>query len=200
MSEALMINSEMADSLFLEIATLPADLDKHEFLNQIVQIIHNRLDLYFVGLYLVDFINRVVVLDSGSGAIGRKLVSLGHKAPVVKDRRSGWQAGTAIGLGEIRLTNWSKGETIGYALPPQSQVDFALTPQSRDEIAAGYSPILPLTRCELFLPLRVQEQVMGVLELHKSKESGFSEQDIKALQLLVDRIVVYVSRFFANLI
>jgi len=187
-----MINSENADFTFREIASIPPSLDKQEFFDLVVQKICDNLNLYFAGLYLVDSAKGLAVFVAGSGEFGPKLLSMEHRVSISRDKSYGWQAGATIGLGEIRLTNWKTGEIAGYSLPAKNQTEFVPVLQSQDKIAPFCSSMLPLTECELFLPLGVQGEIIGVLEVHSAETPGFCLEDIKILQLLADRIAIYL--------
>ena len=54
------------------------------------------------------------------------------------------------------------------------------------------NPDLPLTRSELALPLKVQEKVIGVLDVQSNQESAFSEDDSSILQILADQVALAI--------
>jgi len=52
------------------------------------------------------------------------------------------------------------------------------------------NPMLPETRSEMALPLKVGERILGVLDVQSTQEAAFGEEDIKALQSLADQVAI----------
>ncbi len=48
------------------------------------------------------------------------------------------------------------------------------------------------TRAELAMPLRVEQRVLGVLDLQSDRPGAFSEQDVAVLQILADQIAIAI--------
>ena len=171
-----------------EISAISKHLEKNVFLSQSADAIAEYLSLYFVGLYLIDTKGEWAVFCAGNGEFGKRIKHLGHKIRIQVEREFGWQAGTAIGMKEIRLTRWLSGDILGYTLPVKGQVPFRPVLKSKDEIAPFCSPILPKSACELFLPMRTREEIIGVLEVHSEASSDFKVEAIEALQRIADFI------------
>jgi signal transduction histidine kinase/CheY-like chemotaxis protein/HAMP domain-containing protein len=55
-----------------------------------------------------------------------------------------------------------------------------------------YEARLPRTRSELALPLRIGEQVLGVLDLESERENSFQAPYVTVLQTLADQIVIAI--------
>jgi K+-sensing histidine kinase KdpD len=78
---------------------------------------------------------------------------------------------------------------VGYA---------AAAGQSRIALDVGQdavyfdNPDLPETRSEMALPLKIQNQVIGVLDVQSTEPSAFSEEDIAVLQILADQIALAI--------
>lgn len=56
----------------------------------------------------------------------------------------------------------------------------------------GSSGQLPLTRSQLILPLRVGNQVLGVLDLESKVVGAFRQDDVRVMQTLADQIAVAI--------
>jgi GAF domain-containing protein len=54
------------------------------------------------------------------------------------------------------------------------------------------NPVLPETRSEMALPLKVQNRVIGVLDVQSNQPSAFSEEDISILQILADQLALAI--------
>jgi GAF domain-containing protein/nitrogen-specific signal transduction histidine kinase len=53
-------------------------------------------------------------------------------------------------------------------------------------------PLLPETRSEMALPLKVGDQVIGVLDVQSDKKSAFDEDDVQILQTMADQLAVAI--------
>src|SRR5690606_34415715 len=60
------------------------------------------------------------------------------------------------------------------------------------------NPLLPYTRSQLVLPLLIGDKVLGVLDMHSSKENAFSAQEVDAYQNMANGIASAIenSRLF----
>lgn len=54
------------------------------------------------------------------------------------------------------------------------------------------NPDLPLTHSEMALPLKVQNQVIGVLDVQSNQPSAFSDEDVSTLQILADQVALAI--------
>ncbi len=54
------------------------------------------------------------------------------------------------------------------------------------------NPDLPNTRSEMGLPLKVRDQVIGVLDVQSTEEKAFSDEDIAILQTMADQIAIAI--------
>ena len=62
------------------------------------------------------------------------------------------------------------------------------------------NPLLPDTRSEAAVPLRVGERIVGVMDVQSSNLYAFEEEDVRTLQILADQLAVAVvnSELFAE--
>ena len=144
-------------------------LDIDQLLPQVVNLVRDRFDLYYVGLFLVDETGdwtddrpgRWAVLRAGTGEPGSEMLERRHKLEV---------GGTSM-IGRCVET----GE-------PDIQLDVGETAVRFD------NPLLPDTRSEMALPLRVRDQVIGAMTVQSAVESAFDEADIAVMQTMVDQV------------
>ncbi len=136
-------------------------LDPDELLNEAVNLIRERFDLYYVGAFLLDERGEYAVLRAGTGEAGRRMLAEGHRLAVGETSMIGWcvmhrKARIALDVGE---------EAVRFA-----------------------NPHLPLTRSELALPLISRGEVLGALTVQSTQERAFDEEDLLVLQGLADTL------------
>ncbi len=143
-------------------------LDPEELIQQVVDLVQTRFDLYYVGLFLVDQTgewagepDKWAVLRAGTGKAGRQMLDVGHKLEIGGESMIGWcvanrQARIALDIGEeaVRFDN----------------------------------PYLPATRSEMALPLIARGQVVGAMSVQSEAEAAFSDEDISVLNTMADQV------------
>lgn len=148
-----------------------SELDLDGLMGQTVNLIRDRFNLYYVGLFLIDEARERVVLRAGTGEAGRAMIARGHALSVDDQSMIGWsisnrQARIALDVGEeaVRFNN----------------------------------PYLPDTRSELALPLISRGEVLGALSAQSTLETAFSESDVAVLQIMADQVANAIAnaRFF----
>lgn len=136
-------------------------LESEELIWQMVRLICDRFDYYYVGLFLLDASGRWAVLQAGTGQAGREMLALKHKLEVGGNSMIGWC--TAHGRARIALD-------IG------------------DEAVRFDNPLLPETRSEIALPLISRGRVIGAITVQSTAPQAFSEEDFAVLQTMADQV------------
>ncbi len=136
-------------------------LNLDELLPQVVNLIRDEFDFYFVGIFLVDERQEWAILQAGTGTAGRQMIEQGHRLQVGGDSMIGWctanqQARIALDVGE---------EAVRFA-----------------------NPLLPITRSEMALPLLSRGRVIGAMTIQSAAPAAFSEEDITILQTMADQL------------
>ncbi|MFP4394157.1 MAG: GAF domain-containing protein [Anaerolineales bacterium] len=146
-------------------------LDLDELLSQTVDLIKNRFDLYYTGVFLVDESERWVVLRAGTGNAGRKMLEQGHKFEVG---------------GESMI-----GQCVAQGQPQ--------IPEAVEEAVRFVNPLLPETRAEIALPLKSRGEVLGAMTIQSSTVDHFSEVDLTILETMADQLATAIinARLFA---
>jgi GAF domain-containing protein len=155
-------------------ATSTRVLSMEELLPQVVELVRERFDLYYVGLFLKDRAGEYAILRAGTGEAGQAMLARGHRLAIGGDSM----------IGRCVLT----GE-------PDIQLDVG-------EAAVHFSnPDLPETRSELALPLLSGEEVIGAMTVQSEQEAFFAEEDVTVLQTVADQIANAVrnARLFQQL-
>jgi GAF domain-containing protein/ActR/RegA family two-component response regulator len=139
-------------------------LDERELLQRVVELIHERFQLYYVGLFLLDESGRWAVLRhavGGAPEAAALLLRQGHQLEVGGRSMVGW----AIAHRTARISADVAEETVRYA-----------------------NPLTPETRSEMALPLVVGPNVLGAISVQSTQRHAFSEADIAVLQTMADQI------------
>jgi GAF domain-containing protein len=136
-------------------------LEPAKLLSEVVDLIRDRFDFYYVGLFLLDEGGEYAVLRAGTGEAGREMLGMGHKLEVGGTSMIGWC--TAQGKARIALD-------VGK------------------EAVRFENPLLPETRSEMALPLISRGRVIGAMTIQSAKAAAFSEEDITTLQTMADQV------------
>lgn len=134
-----------------------------ELLTKVVNLISARFGFYHTGVFLLDETQKWAVLHSVSSRGGLRMLERGHRLRVGQQGIVGYVAAT--GRPRIAL---DVGEDAVHFM----NVD------------------LPDTRSELALPLKVQDAVMGILDVQSVEEAAFDEDDIEILQTLANQVAI----------
>jgi GAF domain-containing protein/HAMP domain-containing protein len=138
-------------------------LDPDELINRVVHLITEEFGYYYAAIFLIDPSNKWAELKDATGEAGRVLKESQHRR-------------------ELDGTN-----VIGRTI--QSRQAQIMTDTGDKAFHFDY-PLLPYTRSEISLPLYVSDRILGVLDVHSTKESAFSEQDIETLQNMANQVAI----------
>ncbi|GAB4532518.1 MAG: hypothetical protein Kow0063_13160 [Anaerolineae bacterium] len=136
-------------------------LDIDRLLNQTVELIASRFNLYYTGLFLIDETGKWAVLQAATGQAGQQLLAQGHRLKV----------------GGASMVGWCTAN---------SQARIAL--DVGDEAVRFDNPLLPDTRSEMALPLISRGRVIGALDVQSTEAAAFGEEDIEVLQTMADQL------------
>jgi GAF domain-containing protein/anti-sigma regulatory factor (Ser/Thr protein kinase) len=140
-------------------------LDPEELFRRTVDIICDEFGFYYAGVFLLDETGQYAVLHSGRGAAGAAMLAEGHKLAVGGNSMIG--ASVQNRQGRIALD-------VGT------------------EAVFFENPHLPKTRSEMALPLIVGDDVIGALTVQSTEAAAFHDEDIAALQTMVDQLAVAI--------
>jgi PAS domain S-box-containing protein len=144
-------------------------LDPQELTQQIVDLIRERFELYYVGLFLVEKIvtlqesGTFAILRAATGEAGKKMLAQKYKLKV--DNAS--MIGRCIEDGKAVI---SGGE----------------------ENPISVNSFLPEIRTELALPLISRGETIGALYIQTSQEIAFTEDDLTVFQLMTDQLATAI--------
>ncbi len=146
-----------------EIASLANRIQDPDILLQaVIDAIVERFGIYYAHAYTLDRKNNILLLKAGYGEPGKKMLERGHSIPL--DREQSLVA-TAARTGEM-----------------------VVVPDVRKEPNFMPNELLPHTRAEVAIPLKVGDEVVGVLDVQDDKPNAFSEADLSVFTTLAEQI------------
>ena len=140
-------------------------LDVDRLIQHVVELIRERFELYYVGLFLVDETGMWAVLRAGTGEAGKAMLARGHRI-AAGEGMIGWSVSHA----EARIAEEVDADTVRLATPE-----------------------LPDTRSEAALALRSRGRVLGALTVQSDHSGAFDEESIAVLQTLADQVAVAIA-------
>lgn len=138
-------------------------LDQEILFQRVVDLLQERLGLYYVGLFIVEGTGQFAILKAGTGEAGRQMVTNGHRLQVGGSSMIGWATSTRL---------------------PKIALDVG------EEAVRFNNPLLPDTHSELALPIFNREIAIGALTIQSSKENAFDADDIRILEGIADSLAI----------
>jgi GAF domain-containing protein len=147
------------------------DLDR--LLPAITKLISQQFGYYHVGIFLLDERNGRAVLRASNSAGGLHLIRQHHSLPLEENSLVGY----TISHGEPRIVK-----------------DLSLSHIPLDQ------SILPETRSESAIPLRLAGKVIGSIDIQSSQIDAFTQEDIDVLTTLADQAAIAIenARLFSE--
>jgi len=151
--------------------------DPQQLLSRVVDVISQQFGLYHAALFLVDPSGEWAELSAASSEGGRRMLARGHRLRVGVGVAGQGIVGHVAARGEARIALDTGADAVFFD-----------------------NPDLPDTRSEAALPLRVREEIIGVLDVQSVQKAAFDESSIATLQSVADQIAVAVknARLFAQ--
>jgi GAF domain-containing protein len=140
-------------------------LDPNALIVRAAELIQERFNLYYVGIFIADDHNQWAELRYATGEAGRQLLALKHRLEI------GGQSmvGTAIATGQARVVFDVGQEAVRFN-----------------------NPYLPDTHSEVALPLVVGTAAIGALDVQSTDYAAFSQADLTVLQTMADQLAVAI--------
>lgn len=136
--------------------------DVQAFLATTVRAISEYFDFYHAGIFLLDENKEWAVLRVASSEGGQQMLARGHRL-----RTGTGIVGFVAATGRARIALDVGGDTVWVK-----------------------NPDLPATRSEMALPLKVGNEVLGVLDVQSVEPGAFTDEDIKTLEVMADQLAV----------
>jgi GAF domain-containing protein len=145
--------------------TITGTRDLDALLEQIVTLITKRFDFYHAQVFLVDDAKEYAVLRESTGTAGQQLKERGHRLAV----------GSQSVIGQVTQQG-----------TPVIASDTDTDPVHRR------NELLPHTRSEMALPLRVSGRVIGALDIQSVNPNAFKETDVSVFQTMADQLAIAI--------
>ena len=146
-------------------ATNARNLD--ELLNNAAILILNRFGFYHTGIFLVDSQREFAILRASPTEAGREMLARSHRLRIGQVGIVGYVAAT----GNPRVVLDTTKDTTYFN-----------------------NPLLPNTRSEAAIPLKIGTRVIGALDVQSENPEAFSQEDIATLQIMADQLAMAIQR------
>jgi GAF domain-containing protein len=138
-------------------------LDINQLIGEVVGVIRDRFNLYYVGLFLLDE-EEWAYLRAGTGKAGKEMLAREHR----------------IQVGEGMI-----GWAIANAQP-------RVASEAEEDIVRLATSELPGTRSEAAIPLQVRGNVVGAITVQDTHPDTFDESTISTLQTMADLVSIAI--------
>ncbi|MCC6298549.1 MAG: GAF domain-containing protein [Anaerolineales bacterium] len=135
-----------------------------ELLDRSAHSILERFNYYHVGIFLIDAENKYVSLAASPTDAGKQMIDAKYRVAI----GDAHPVGRAAATGEPRIVS-------------------EITPD-------GVNPLLPDARAELALPLKMEERVIGILDILSAAPQAFKTEDISVMLVLADQLASAIER------
>ncbi len=137
-------------------------LDLSDLLRQVVTLTKETFHYYHVHVYLLDKNSELLQLVEGYGQAGAEMKKQGHQ--IALDARPSLVALTARSGQLVRVDNVRQADNWRP------------------------NPLLPDTWAEIAVPIILDEQVVGVLDVQSDEIAGLNDEDANLLRSLADQV------------
>jgi GAF domain-containing protein len=137
--------------------------DPRELMNEIVELIRQRFGFYHAQVFLVDDSGETATLVASTGTAGRELLARRHALAV----------GSQSVIGQVTSSN-----------QPVIALDTDVSAVHRK------NELLPDTRSEMALPMRIGDRVIGALDIQSVAPNAFEEDDVAVFQIMADQLAI----------
>jgi GAF domain-containing protein len=139
--------------------------DLETLLPHLTTLISDQFGFYHTGIFLLDDNRENAVLRAANSQGGKRMLERKHK----------------LLIGQTGI--------VGF-------VSATGTPRIALDVGADAvffnNPDLPETRSELALPIRISEEIIGVLDVQSTASNAFQEEDIEVLSTLADQVAIAI--------
>lgn len=140
-------------------------LSQETLLNRIITLLMDRFNFYHCSIFLLDESNTYAVIQESSGSAGAEMKKHKHKL--------------AVGSKSVIGSCTASGNPVVVNDTTHSPIYF-------------HNPLLPETRSEMAIPLKIGGKVIGALDIQSNKLAAFSEDELTVFQILSDQIAVAI--------
>lgn len=140
-------------------------LDMPTLFTRTVNLVRDRFGFYHAGVFVTEETGFNAILQAATGEAGAEMLRQKHSLPV----------GSRSIVGQVT----ESGRALVANDTAQSDIH-------------KFNPLLPDTRAEAALPLRVGSRTIGALDIQSTSPNAFSEDDISVLQTFADQVAIAI--------
>ena len=144
---------------------ISGSLHLDELLHKAVNMIRDRFNFYHASVFLIDDAGEYAIVRESTGEAGAQLKRKGHKLGVGSKSTVGY----VVGRGETLVIGDTAKDATYYA-----------------------NPLLPDTRAEAAIPLKVGERILGALDIQSAVPFAFTKDVLQTLDIIADQLAVAV--------
>jgi len=130
-------------------------------------LIQERFGLHHTGIFLIDANREYAVLAASPTEAGQRMIEANHK----------------LRVGEVGIVG-----RVAFTGDPRISLD------TGSDAVYFNNPFLPKTRSEMALALKVENRIIGVLDVQSDQPQAFDENDIAIMQILADQLATAIER------
>jgi GAF domain-containing protein/HAMP domain-containing protein len=134
-----------------------------DLIRTVVELVNDRFDFYYVGLFLLDELGEWAELRAGTGDAGKKMLAQGHRLKVGGES----MIGQCVARREARIALDVGEEAVHFD-----------------------NPLLPETRSEAALPLKSRGRIFGAMTVQSNEAAAFDDDAVTVLQTMADQVAV----------
>jgi len=145
-----------------------------ELLPEVTRVISEHYGFYHVGVFLIDETREYAVLTAANSEGGMRMLDRKHRLKIGEQGI----VGSVTSTGNPRIALDVGSDAIYFN-----------------------NPDLPNTHSEMALPLMIENQVAGALDVQSTEREAFSNEDVQTLSLLAEQVSLAIenARLFENL-
>lgn len=163
--------TEQIETLVTVSQHLTSILNLNELVQQVVTVIKENFDYYHVHIYLLDQQEKTLIMTAGYGQAGAEMRARGHS--ILLDAPTSLVARAARNGKVVRVDNVREAPDW---LPNE---------------------LLPNTYAEMAVPIILEGQVVGVLDVQQDVIGGLDEGDESLLRSLANQVAVAIPKCLA---
>jgi PAS domain S-box-containing protein len=145
---------------------LTSSTDPLQLMDEVVSLLQKNFGYHYVQIFIREPVNGNFVVKAGSGGIGKKLVEQGY----------------CLAAGE---------GIVGYT----AETGAAFFTNDVDSVIAFQrNPLLPDSKSELAVPIKIGEQFLGLLDVHQAPPAALSQRDLQLVSAAADQLAVALQK------
>lgn len=141
-------------------------LNANELLDEVVSLLQKNFGYYHVQVYIIDPVTKDLIIQAASGEIGKNLL----------EQNARLQAGQGI---------------AGYAA--ETLLPF-FTNNVDDVMFFVHHPLLPDTKSEMAIPLKIGERLFGILDIQQALPKIFTARDLQMVSVVADQLAIALQK------